>query len=110
MIETNNGLKINSPTYKIIKKNSINSTLKAEIKTFLNYENGYIQIYLDGKKDKTGNEIPVKGSFILSRSSEKNNYQKWEEVLRFNLVSQRPSIKSFEDFTIEQGVKYKYSI
>lgn len=110
MIETNNGLKISSPTYKIIKKNSINSTLKAEIKTSLNYENGYIQISLDGEKDKTGNEIPVKGSFILSRSSEKNNYQNWEEILKFNLVSQRPSIKSFEDFTIEQGIKYKYSI
>lgn len=109
-IKTNNGLEISSPVYKIIKKNSINSSLKAKIITKLNYENGYINIGLDGEKDKRGNEIAVKGSFILSRASEKNNYQNWEEILRFNLVSQRPSLKSFQDFTIEQGVKYKYSI
>ena len=109
-IKTNNGLEFSSPVYKIIKKNSINSVLKTKILTSLNYENGYVNIKLDGDKDKKGEEIPVKGSFILSRSSEKSNYQTWEEMLKFNLVSDRPSSKSWKDFAVEQGVKYKYSI
>ena len=109
-VRTNNGLEFTSPTYKIIKKNSINSTLNAKILTSLNYENGYINISLDGERDKSNEEIAVKGSFILSRSSEKTNYQTWEEIIRFNLVSDRPSTKAWKDFAIEQGVKYKYSV
>lgn len=109
-IRTNNGLEFSSPVYKITRRNSINSALKAKILTSLNYENGYINISLEGEKDQNGNEIAVKGSFVLSRSSEKTNYQVWEEILKFNLISDIPSTKAWKDFTIEQGVKYKYSI
>ena len=34
----------------------------------------------------------------------------WEKISEFSLVSERPSIKKWKDFTIEQGVHYKYSI
>lgn len=111
IIRTNNMLEINSPSYKIVQKKSIMSDLEIEkILPVLNYNNGYIEIQIEGKKDFLGNEKPARGCFILSRASEKSNYMDWEKISEFSLVSERPSIKKWKDFTIEQGVHYKYSI
>ena len=110
-IRTNNMLEISSPSYKIVQKKSIMSDLEIEkILPILNYNNGYIEIQIEGKKDFLGNEKPARGQFILSRASEKSNYMDWETISKFSLVSERPSIKKWKDFTIEQGVHYKYSI
>lgn len=110
-IRTNNMLEISSPSYKIVQKKSIMSDLEIEkISPVLNYNNGYIEIQIEGKKDFLGNEKPARGQFILSRASEKSNYMDWETISKFSLVSERPSIKKWKDFTIEQGVHYKYSI
>ena len=111
IIRTNNMLEISSPSYKIVQKKSIMSDLEIEkILPVLNYNNGYIEIQIEGKKDFLGNEKPARGFFILSRASEKSNYMDWEKISEFSLVSERPSIKKWKDFTIEQGVHYKYSI
>lgn len=110
-VRTNNMLEISSPSYKIVQKKSIMSDLEIEkISPVLNYNNGYIEIQIEGKKDFLGNEKPARGQFILSRASEKSNYMDWEKISEFSLVSERPSIKKWKDFTIEQGVHYKYSI
>lgn len=111
IVRTNNMLEISSPSYKIVQKKSIMSDLEIEkILPVLNYNNGYIEIQVEGKKDFLGNEKPARGFFILSRASEKSNYMDWEKISEFSLVSERPSIKKWKDFTIEQGVHYKYSI
>ena len=110
-VRTNNGLEISSPSYKIIAKKSIQSNLvNAKILVSLNFNNGYIDIKLNGEKDYQGNEIPVSGYYILSRASEINNYTQWDEIDKFTLAEQKPSKKSWKDFTIEQGIHYKYSI
>ena len=110
-VRTNNMLEVSSPPYKIVQKKSIMSDLEIEeILPVLNYNNGYIEIQIKGKKDLLGNEKPARGFFILSRASEKSNYMDWEKISEFSLVSERPSIKRWKDFTIEQGVHYKYSI
>lgn len=111
MVRTNNMLEISSPSYKIVQKKSIMSDLEIEkILPVLNYNNGYIEIQIEGKKDFLGNEKLARGYFILSRASEKSNYMDWEKISEFSLASERPSIKKWKDFTIEQGVHYKYSI
>lgn len=111
IVRTNNMLEVSSPSYKIVQKKSIMSDLEIEkILPVLNYNNGYIEIQIEGKKDFLGNEKPARGQFILSRASEKSNYMDWEKISEFSLVSERPSIKKWKDFTIEQGVHYKYSI
>ena len=111
IVRTNNMLEISSPSYKIVQKKSIMSDLEIEkILPVLNYNNGYIEIQIEGKKDFLGNEKPARGYFILSRASEKSNYMDWEKISEFSLVSERPSIKKWKDFTIEQGIHYKYSI
>ena len=109
-VRTNNGLEEPSPNYKIIAKKAVVSTLSAKINTVLNYNNGYISLTLDGDKNELGFEKAVKGSFILARSSEETNYTQWEELDKFVLAFERPSTKSWKDFTIEQGINYRYSI
>lgn len=109
-VRTNNGLEEPSPNYKIMAKKAVVSTLSAKINTVLNYNNGYISLTLDGDKNELGFEKAVKGSFILARSSEESNYTQWEELDKFVLAFERPSTKSWKDFTIEQGINYQYSI
>lgn len=109
-VKTNNGLEESSPVYWIFAQKSVISTMNAKLVTTLNYNNGYVQLSLIGEKDQFGYEKSVCGSFILSRASEKTNYTQWEEINRFVLVFEKPSSKTWKDFTIEQGTNYKYSI
>ena len=110
-VKTNNGLEVSSDSYRITSKKSLQSNLsKASLNLSLNFDNAYINISLLGEKDKFGYESPVRGYYILSRSSENSNYTQWEEIDRFTLASERPSCKAWKDFTIQQGVRYKYSI
>lgn len=110
IVKTNNNLEISSPSYRIMNKKAIVSTLTAQLKAKLNFENGYVQLWLEGDRDENNYEKLVTGSFVLARASEENNYTDWEDLFEFSLASQRPSLKSWKDFTIQQGINYKYSI
>ena len=108
-VRTNNGLEIKTPFYNIVVRKSVSPNFIVDIEPTANNENGYINILLKRNPDKKNNEV-VKGSFLLSRASEKSNFTDWEEVSRFNLTSHKSSLKTIKDFAVEQGVKYKYSI
>jgi len=83
-----------------MNKKSIMSTLSAKLIAELNYENGYVQLNLEGEKDKNGSEQLATGTFTVARAAETSNYTDWEDLFEFSLVAQRPSIKSWKDFTI----------
>lgn len=109
-VNTNNGLTISSPRYRIMSKFSIDPDIKTDLKATLNYENGYIDISLQGHLDDEGLEIPVTGAFLLTRASDDTGYSVWEEISRFKLASQTPSRWLWKDFTTEQGKTYKYAL
>lgn len=109
-VRTNNGLEVSSPEYKLISQQSVMSKLNAALYAKLNYSNGYIALALEGAKNKLGYEEDVTGYYLLSRSSDESNFTKWEEIDRFTIAFKPPSSKSWKDFTIKQGVKYRYSI
>ena len=48
--------------------------------------------------------------FLITRSSSKDGFATWQEVVRFVLDTGYPSDYSFRDFTIEQGESYRYAI
>ena len=50
------------------------------------------------------------GNYLLSRSSDADNYATWFNIARFKLDSQKPSDIVIKDVTIEHGRKYKYAI
>ena len=109
-VNTINGLKISTPRYRIMQKLSIDPELKATLSVSSNYENGYININLIGKKDDAGLEEPATGAFLLTRACEDSNYTIWDEISRFKLASQIPSRELWRDFTTEQGKNYIYSL
>mgnify|MGYP003295798384 FL=1 len=84
--------------------------MKADIVATADFNDGYISVDLIGHKNNKNEEIVVTGSFILSRASELDNYTNWEKLSTFKLVSERPTRHLINDFTVEQGRKYKYSI
>lgn len=109
-VTTVNGLSIATPKYRIMQKLSIDPEIEAILHADINNENGYVDVYLEGKKDDNGKEIPTTGAFLLSRASSDTNFKGWEQIARFKLTAQYPTQSLWRDFTIEQGKTYKYSI
>ena len=109
-IVTNNNLLVSSPLYRINQKLTIDSDIQAEIVAEADFDNGYIQINLIGKKDAEGKETPITGSFVLSRATQLGGYLDWEKLSTFKIISQYPTRTLWRDFTAEQGKRYKYSL
>ena len=70
-----------------------------------NYENGYIELLLINKNNSLIND-----NFIISRTSSEDNFQTWNIFQEINISSSLPIINLKKDFTVKQGVEYKYSI
>ena len=94
--------------YKIEQGRSINPEFKADLVADLNYENGYVDLHLIGEK-VLGSEKAVTGTFKISRAENTDNYKTWNEVVHFALYGQQPSLWSWKDMTVKQGVTYKYA-
>lgn len=109
-VTTQNGLKLYTPKYRIMKKMSIDPEISAKLNAQLNFDNGYIQLDLEGTLDENNMESPVTGAFLLARSCEDSNYMIWEDLYRFKLAAEFPTRILWKDFTIEQGKHYMYSI
>ena len=70
----------------------------------LNYDNGYIDINM-----KHFNNSLMTGKYVLSRASSKDNFKSWNEIMRFTL-NRETKKEIWKDFTIEQGIQYKYAV
>lgn len=109
-VTTINGMTISTPKYRIIQRATLDPEIQATLKADLNQDNGFVNIQLIGIKDEFGLETSTSGSFLLTRSCQDNDYMEWNEILRFQLTAQFPSMNLWKDFTIEQGKNYKYSL
>lgn len=109
-VTTINGLEVSTPRYRIMQKASLKAEMQATLSVDMDTENGFINVNLIGIKDANGLETLATGAFLLSRSCEDNNYTEWNEISRFKLAAQPPSRRLWQDFTIEQGKNYRYSI
>lgn len=110
IVTTLNGLKVSSGYYKIMQKQSIKPEIEATLVPTLNFENGYVNLTLVGKKNSYGVEYTATGSYRIMRSSTEDDFKTWNEVLRFDLYGQKPSKWIWRDFTVKQGVTYKYAL
>jgi hypothetical protein len=79
-----------------------------------NNDEAYVYIGFKGEEVLSEDGLYVEdkyfGEYVLSRASEEDGYLRWIEMHRFRLQDEKPSTISFRDFTIKQGVKYKYGI
>lgn len=104
-VTTTNGLTISTPKYKVAQRSSLNADLNVTILVENDTDNGMINISMIGEKDAIAT-----GAFLLSRSSSDSNFTSWDALYRFSLMGQSPTRQLFQDFTIEQGKTYQYSL
>jgi hypothetical protein len=60
-------------------------------------DDGYIDLWLKPNPDM---HKKVRGSFLLTRASSEDNFNNWQELYRFELVSETPEKHIWQDFTI----------
>ena len=99
--------KLNSLTYyKLISsgRDLVNNLSYKYVK------DNYIDITEYPVVDSVPYEAFYYGSYILSRSSDKDNYSTWETIGQFRLDEQAPSQFSIRDMTVEHGRKYIYGL
>lgn len=101
---TSNGMKVSTPKYKLSQRRLRPMVLNAHLETKSDFETGTIKVYLVDDADELAS-----GLFLLSRASSKAP-QKWEPMKKFTLQSEYPSRLLFTDYTVEQGITYRYSL
>ena len=67
------------------------------------------KLYLQERSSIVG-EVACTGNFLITRASSLDNYFEWIEIVRFTMSSDYPSKYHFFDYTVEQGIQYKYAI
>lgn len=123
-VTTINGLEVSSPIYQVTNIGSIPP--EDDIGLFVfngtesNYpgsedwrpfEEGIIKLYIDfNTANDRLSQKTVTGNFVITRSSSKDNFTSWQEVRRFRLGGVNPSSKIIYDYTVEQGVSYRYAV
>ena len=128
-VTTANGLECESQSYPIVTQESVDSSLqeKCDLIATSNFEDGFIRLSL---RPKVKHGV-IDGSFVLSRSSSEDNFDSWNEIYRFSYKNlhvygdvgesndlllthpdfwDRNDLVLWEDFTVQQGVQYVYSI
>lgn len=105
-VTTLNNLTVASPAYKVMVIENVDFDFPADVSAQMNNVDGYVDISLIAHSNKD----TIRGSFILIRGSEEDNYDTWQELYRFDLVNQKPEMRLWQDFTVQQGMHYKYAI
>ena len=103
-IKTLNGLEVITKKYIISNSFLVSppKEFKGELSAILNPFEGYIELQMVG----TG----LNGNFVLNRSSSRDNFNTWNQITKFTMAREDSGLVIWQDFTIEQGVEYLYSI
>ena len=106
LVKTIGLMELDTGLYQIVQGEPIPPLRKHTIvvDASLNYDNGYIDINM-----KHFNNSLMTGKYVLSRASSKDNFKSWNEIMRFTL-NRETKKEIWKDFTIEQGVQYKYAV
>lgn len=126
-VRTVNGLEFNGPTYTIVSVANIGVILPFHIEHTLNYDDGCIHVttqsnyWNDPAKVKNADELneedyqanPLNwrfnGSYQLLRTDSNSNYRNWISIYVFT-SNDFFANWSYDDYTVESGVGYKYGI
>lgn len=113
-VTTMNGLTVSSARYPLMDQDSVDANLPVALIADLNYDDGCVGLYFYPIGKRPGEDITISGSFVLSRASSLNDFTTWDEVYRFSYsnvnFTSNESLLLWEDFTVQQGVEYKYSL
>lgn len=103
-VKTVNGLEANSPRYRITQRRLIPMLLDVDLVASLDFVNGAVKLSLKSPQFQIAS-----GDFVISRACSKDGYA-WDDFKYFSLASEQPDKKYFMDYTVEQGLTYRYAI
>lgn len=113
-VTTMNDMVVSSPKYRLMEQITAPMLTKPQVIATLDYENGYITISFKNPKKENGGEninVTMPGAYRLLRSDESSNYTIWDEIAQIKIPNYAISkISPIYDFTIMQGVRYKYAL
>ncbi len=111
-ITTLNNYEGTSLRYRLQMQSGLTMSPSMVIYPLPDFENGCVEIVLIGQPDETLlSEQKYTGSYSICRRVVSDyEDESWVELHRFRLTNQEPSTYTFRDFTVGQGVTYKYSI
>lgn len=109
-VTTNNGLVVESARYRIIKAGTVLPDMDVTLSANLNYEEGFVDLILTNNLiADNSTEKKVTGMFYILRAASNDDWA-WRDMGSFTLQAQIPSRRLWKDYSIEQGVKYRYAI
>ena len=103
-IKTINEIEMSSSPQIIRAQEELPLETNFELKANLNYENGYVDLYL------TSGTRNLSKKYKLARADSKDNFETWNEILDFEFSNTPFPISLWQDFTVEQGVSYQYAL
>ncbi len=108
-VKTINDYHSETSPYSIKEASTVDANIPAKLLADVDNDNGCVNLKFIKPKE-INEEIPFSGNFVITRYSE--NLNTWNEIFRFNMMSQTPSDMGtiWTDYTIEHGVKYLYAI
>ena len=109
-VRTINNLEISSPLYSCMDLPVEQSNLEVALNGENNFDNAYIKLnFISISSHALSGPLPNPTSFLIQRSDYYHNYQNWETIQKLYFESYEQLFEwVFKDFTIEQGLCYKY--
>lgn len=105
VVKTTNNMTLTSPVYNIIRRAMIPLD-DIQFYATPHPDYGYIALKLDYNNSK----VDRVGTYLLSRTYEKNGVQVKEKLKKINLAYDLSNSNPYNDYTIEHGIKYQYMI
>lgn len=107
VVTTINNLTVASPAYKVMEIETVDLNIGATLTASMEMDDGYIDVWLKPLPDMKKN---IHGSFLLTRASSNDEFKNWQELYRFEILNEFPDKHLWQDFTVEQGIQYKYAL
>lgn len=105
VVKTTNNMTLTSPVYNIIRRAMVPLD-GIQFYATSHPDSGYIALELDYNNSK----IDRVGTYLLSRTYEKDGVQVKEKLKKINLAYDLSNDNPYNDYTIEHGIKYQYMI
>lgn len=113
-VNTTNNYYAQSDIVDISYYETIKPRIDSELLVENNYEDGYNRIYLERFSALGDEDRNICGNFFLLRSTDKDDYKKWEKLINFQIYdwtyANNKILEIYKDFFVEQGVSYRYAI
>ena len=109
-VKTINNLQVSSPMYSCMQPDTPNSSFGVDLVATNVFEEAYVELSFQLKDGYTEDSLldePI--SIEICRASKLDNYESWQLLKRKYIRTYAEALNwTYKDFTIEQGITYKY--